>query len=145
MTRLLGDRFWEKVQMPSLPDGCMEWMAHRSVYGYGRFKFNGVQVGAHRLSWIITNGPIPKNMQIDHLCRNRGCVRPDHLDLVTQKENVLRSEAPSAKQAKQTHCKRGHELSGDNIYQGKYERTGIRDCISCQRLRYRKSRGECCD
>jgi len=73
----------------------MTWNGSRDHLGYG--KFNGRRrvspVAAHRLAWEFCNGPIPARLEIDHLCRNKGCVRPDHLDLVTHRENMLRAYA----------------------------------------------------
>ena len=73
-------------------------------------------------------GPIPDGLVIDHVCNNRGCVRPDHLRPVTQRENILRGEGVAAKRARQTHCKRGHELAGENI---RITSTGSRQCLIC--------------
>lgn len=72
-------------------------------------------------------------LELDHLCRNRRCCRPDHLEPVTHKENVLRGMAPSAINARKTHCKRGHEFTAENIYPSP---DGVRRCRECRRLRH---------
>lgn len=72
--------------------GCWEWPGKKSAEGYGQ----GRGGYAHRLAWQALNGPIPEGLQIDHLCRNRACVRPDHMELVTRKENILRGVSPQA-------------------------------------------------
>jgi hypothetical protein len=78
----------------------------------------------------IFKGPISGNLQIDHLCRNRACCNPEHLEAVSRKENILRGKAPSAVNAKKTHCHRGHLLSLENC--DKYElKFGIRKCKIC--------------
>jgi uncharacterized protein YktB (UPF0637 family) len=77
-------------------------------------------------------GPIPPTLTIDHLCRNRICVNPDHMEPVTHRENTLRGTNIAATLAKLTHCKRGHLLSGDNVLP---QRTHGRRCKTC-RLAY---------
>ena len=81
-------RFWAKVGLPNA-DGCMEWMGHRTN-GYGSFWLEGKNVRVHRVSYELCVGPIPEGLQIDHKCRNRACVRPDHLEPVTSRENIRR-------------------------------------------------------
>lgn len=76
--------------------GCWQWVAARDRYGYGRFKvaIDGAkkQTGAHRASWLAYRGDIPDSLVIDHLCRNRACVNPDHMELVTNRLNTIRGD-----------------------------------------------------
>jgi hypothetical protein len=116
----LTERFWAKVdkngQIPvSRPDlgPCWQWTA-RLTGGYGRLWCDGKQLLAHTLSYRMLRGEIPNGMDIDHLCRNRGCVNPDHMEPVTERENTLRGIGPSAQNATKTHCKRGHPLDETN-------------------------------
>lgn len=102
--------------------GCWMWSGPRHGEGYGKTGKNGL---AHRVVYEALVGPIPDGMQLDHLCRNTGCVRPDHLEPVTRKENILRGESPHAKNARKTHCPKGHPLDGT-------ERKG-RNCKTCRR------------
>lgn len=88
----VSERFWPKVDKSG---DCWEWTASKTPYGYGHFNHSGKFVGAHRLSWQLTNGAIPDGMQVDHICHNRGCVRPSHLRLVTPKQNVENQAGPN--------------------------------------------------
>jgi len=117
------ERFWSKVEKTN---GCWNWVAGTSN-GYGIFWFNKTYVGAHRISYQLKYGIIPNDKVLDHLCRNPLCVNPDHLELVTDKENVLRGAGPCAQNARKTHCKRGHEFTLENTY---YDKIG-RHCKNC--------------
>jgi hypothetical protein len=79
------ERFWAKVDKSG---ECWEWIGYRDKDGYGRAPIACISTPAHRASWTFLNGPIPEGKQIDHLCRNRACVKPDHLRIVTPKENL---------------------------------------------------------
>jgi hypothetical protein len=84
---------------------------------------------AHRVLYRLVNGPIPIGAEIDHLCRNRSCVNPDHLEAVSHRENLMRSPiAPAAINARKTHCKYGHEFTQTNTYVS----SGRRRCRLCQ-------------
>lgn len=86
-------------------------------------------VTAQRVAWAAVHGPIPEGrMHVDHLCRNRRCINVDHLELVTERENILRGTAPSAMNARKTHCVRGHDLAAAKI-----RANGGRRCVTCSR------------
>lgn len=82
------DRFWRFVDKSS-PDGCWLWTGATTL-GYGRFGLGGKSIRAHRVAWELTRGPIPAGMTLDHLCHTTTCVRPDHLEPVSQSENSRR-------------------------------------------------------
>lgn len=105
--------------------GCWSWVGCVSRTGYGYLKPAGRKVIAHRWMYERTYGPIPDGLTIDHRCRNRGCVNPAHLEAVTQGENVLRGDAPPARNARKTHCPKGHTYT--NYRQG-------RVCRTCSRV-----------
>lgn len=101
--------------------GCWFWMGGLTNEGYGRMSWqheNGVNVpGAHRVVMHAIGQRVPRELVIDHLCRNRHCVNPDHLEAVAQRENVLRSPiAQGALNAGKTHCPSGHPYSPENTY-----------------------------
>lgn len=88
-------------------------------------------LSAHRVAYELTRGPIPAGMEIDHLCRVRSCVNPDHLEAVTRGENLRRGRG---KTGAQTHCKRGHELTPENTYRYVNRRGYVcRHCRQCRR------------
>ena len=103
------DRFSEKTK--PLPNGCIEWVAYVGENGYGRFYINGRGALAHRWSYEFHVGPIPDGLVIDHLCRNRACVNPSHLEPVPQSANVQRGNGPALRVERAlaaTHCPNGH-------------------------------------
>lgn len=125
-------RFWSKVLVVG---ECWEWQAGLHEKGYGLFYFHGKIVRAHQFSWLYFYGQIQPGLQPDHLCRNRGCVNPAHLEAVTSKLNTLRGEGPTAINAKKTHCINGHALTGLNLIE---TRTSGRQCRECHNIRSRE-------
>lgn len=103
-------RFWNKVDKTG---ECWEWTAGTVSKGYGAFYLSADQgsrqVGAHRFAYELLVDEIPKGMHIDHLCKNKRCVNPEHLEVVTPGENVLRGDGPSAQNARKSQCPRGHD------------------------------------
>ena len=108
-------RFWAKVDKNG-PNGCWLWTGYTGSNGYGRFHFQSRRQSAHRFAYELVKGTIPEPLQIDHLCRNPPCVNPDHLEAVTGKVNILRGVAPSALNARKTHCIHGHPFDKANTY-----------------------------
>lgn len=94
------------------------WISDRAEAGKGYTKLgiNGVTMLTHRVAYQAWRGPIPDGLIIDHLCRNRACCNPSHLEPVTYRENLMRGETLTASEAAQTHCKRGHAFDAANTY-----------------------------
>ncbi|MDO4240762.1 HNH endonuclease signature motif containing protein [Micrococcus sp.] len=116
------------------------WISDRARQpnGYTKLGYRGRTWLTHRLSWIVHRGGIPDGLVIDHLCRQRACVNPDHLEPVSTRTNLLRGEGFVAHQAQQQRCLRGHPLSGDNLYRSP-SRPDSRECLTCRREATRRS------
>jgi hypothetical protein len=135
----LPERFWKKVK--PVDCGCWNWTAGQMRGGYGRFRFGGKDSkngAAHRFSYEKLFGKVKWPLQLDHLCRNRICVNPNHLEPVTARENTLRGETRAAANARKTHCIRGHPFDDANTYFVKDR--NIRMCRTCAKERMRMVR-----
>ena len=127
------DRFIPKIQV-DWNTSCWEWTASRNNKGYGVLGTSGTKIVlAHRFSYEHYIGPIPKGLELDHLCRNIRCVNPHHLEPVTHRTNLLRGKGIAAVNASRTHCPKGHEYTPQNTYT--YD--GFRECRSCALVRMR--------
>ena len=137
------ERFWSKVNFDgSVPahaphlGPCWLWLGATSN-GYGQFRTEGPSVKAYRYAYEFCVGPIPEGLTIDHLCRVRHCVCPDHLEPVTHRVNCLRGQSPIAANARKTQCLQGHPYDAENTY---ITPAGARDCRLCKRDALRRSR-----
>ena len=124
--------FWSKVLKSEY---CWLWQGTILNNGYGQITINYQKYLVHRWAYTDQVGPIPEGLVLDHLCRNRRCVRPDHLETVTLKENVLRGEGVTAKFAVALECVNGHPLVEDNV---RPRKGGGRDCRTCKNRRQRE-------
>ena len=134
-------RFWVKVALPDA-SGCMLWLAGKNGAGYGAFYVPsaGRQVNAHRVSYVLRVGPIADGLEVDHLCRVRPCVAPDHLEAVTHAENARRGEAGAvvaAMSRNKTHCPYGHKYTEANTYR---DPRGRRRCRACRARQHGSAR-----
>lgn len=129
----VAERFWAKVVGRGL-GGCWLWTGALNSSGYGHFKVGGRTVVAHRWAYEQEVGPIPDGLTIDHLCRVRACVKVEHLEVVTNQLNTLRGIGLAARNARKTHCLRGHEFTAKNTY---IRPVGKRVCRACDRQRHR--------
>jgi hypothetical protein len=112
-------------------DGCWLWTGRLTPDGYGIFDVKTTTVRAHRFAYELHVGPIPPGLEIDHLCRVRHCVNPDHLEAVTPQVNTLRSDSIQGINGRKTQCIRGHMFSPENTYV--IPTSGSRNCLSCKR------------
>jgi hypothetical protein len=109
---------------------CWMWTGLVLPCGYGRLSVDGKQVYAHRYSYEQTVGPIPEGLELDHLCRVRACVNPNHLEPVTRRENIRRGVSVVAANAVKTHCRNGHPFDEANTY---IRANGGRECRPCRK------------
>jgi len=123
---------WIRERVEVDESGCWLWRLAKTRNGYGRAKLEQRAYMAHRLAYVARHGSIPPGLHIDHLCRVRHCVNPDHLEAVTCQVNTLRGETLPAANARKTHCPKGHEYTPANT---RYGHKRKRACRTCDRLR----------
>ena len=126
---------FDRYCFPVPESGCWLWDGPYAEREYGLFCFRGMTILAHRLSYVLAKGMILAGLTIDHLCRVHSCVNPDHLEVVSQRVNVLRGNSPMAVNSKKTHCPRGHKFSPENIKRNPHGRQ-CRICFNAWRLQY---------
>lgn len=127
----------DRIRDRSIPEpmtGCWFWTGSLNTCGYGQIYIDGRMPHAHRAAYEAVYGKVPPGLELDHLCRVRSCVNPDHLEAVTHRTNVLRGESVSARCAAITHCPVGHPYAGENLYTRTSD--GARLCRQCHRDRY---------
>ncbi len=120
-------------------DGCWIWQSGLNPGGYGQFRFNGRQVGAHRAAYLMFRGPIAHGLDLDHLCRNRACVNPAHLEPVARSENLRRGEVGQWNRATE-RCPKGHPYDEANTYHDPRGWRGCRMCRNEAARRYKRRR-----
>jgi len=147
-----AERLWGRVdkdgavsaQRPDL-GACWLWLGGVDTQGYGRLRWDGREIGTHRIVWMVLVGPIPEGLTLDHLCRVRHCVNPLHLEPVTLRVNQSRGQGASARSLRGETCPRGHTYGSDNVMPS-VAAMGKRTCRACklirEHLRYQKRRAD---
>lgn len=127
---ILPDRIESKINKS---ETCWLWISGINRSGYGFASWQGKRILTHRLMYELLVGPVPEGLQIDHLCRNRACCNPAHLEVVTLRENVRRRGGGQSRiDREKTHCPKSHPYDEKNTYKDK---RGRRYCRSCHRER----------
>lgn len=127
-------RTYVRQRIEIAPSGCWLWRGPKLNGGYGAAHVAGLKTTAHRVAFMAWVGPVPRGLELDHVCKNILCVRPDHLEAVTHLENVRRSAKANA-----THCVRGHRFDEANTY---VKSNGCRSCRKCNARRSRELRSQ---
>lgn len=134
--------FWKRVDKDG-PNGCWIWQGACDQHGYGSMTIDYKRHKAHRLAFELLKEPLIVGMVLDHLCRNPACVNPDHLEQVSQKENVRRGDAVwvnGLRNAQKTHCKNGHAFTSENTYRPKSGGRVCRKCMVMWQRQYQQRR-----
>ncbi len=126
-------RFSSKINKT---DNCWIWIASKDSRGYGKFWIKDKYFYAHRFSYQIFKGQIHEDLVLDHLCHNKSCVNPNHLEEVTIGENVLRGNSISGINSRKTHCKNDHEFTLESTYFRL--NNGNRMCKICEKVRVKQ-------
>ena len=130
-------RFFDNISV-NKETGCWIWMGAKDQSGYGQGFYRGKRERVHRVIYSLIKGSIPRckedrfSNQLDHLCRNHACCNPEHLEMVTQKTNVLRGVGITAQNARKTFCKWGHKLPPYNPNESR------KFCKTCDSIRHKK-------
>ena len=127
---------FDESYMPEPNCGCWIWLGSLFLSGYASFQFGGKNVRAHKFSYEKERGPVPHGMVLDHICRMKCCVNPDHLECVTQKINMRRHFSKHHKY--KTHCPKGHPYSGENLYVNPKGQRVCRECVRGSVRRYQQ-------
>jgi hypothetical protein len=137
MSDAKAHRFWAKVVKQATP--CWTWTAGQLNGGYGQFKLSADSVvSAHRFAYELVRGPIPDGLTIDHLCKNRLCVNPEHLEAVTMGDNIRRATSSNREK---THCANGHEYNSENtIFTKQRGNAKHRICKICRNAAAKRQR-----
>lgn len=136
----LKKRFWNNVSAASA-EGCWKWNGPISIYGYGRLMESvgnrkTKQLMAHRFAYEEIVGKIKEGMTIDHVCRNRSCVNPAHMEIVTRAENSMRAHSKNMDAMRDNRCTKGHKIEGENLVLEKRKNGSERKrCRTCAKLR----------
>jgi HNH endonuclease len=128
------ERIFERLAKTA--NGCWLWTGMLNSNGYGLVKHDGRRLMVHRVAYELRIGSIPDGLYLDHLCRDRACCNPSHLEPVTNGTNVLRGVGYAARNARKTQCVNGHPLSGKNLLLS----NGVRVCRTCKRAASRRHR-----
>jgi hypothetical protein len=140
--RVASRQFWPQVLVEGEGE-CWTWTGSTLPKGYGRITLGGTKgavVYAHRWSYAYFVGPFSEELAIDHLCKNRSCVNPAHLEPVTRVVNTMRGECPAARGARATYCVNGHPFTPENTHT---DHKGHRICRACNKEGLRALRAKC--